>query len=127
MKPFDWKKWCDEQRNTAVKQWWDLMGADNYAECYLYYKMGALAVFAGDTTPEGWTLASPERLHAGLDMKLALRMITRMSARIPFIPDSDPLEEIKAVEEKPVRHIQNDCLGLSWDQIERMQGGRLRR
>lgn len=25
------------------------------------------------------------------------------------------------------RYVQNDCLGLSWDQIERSQGGKLNR
>ncbi len=25
------------------------------------------------------------------------------------------------------RHVQNDCFGLSWDEIERKQGGKLKR
>jgi len=37
-------------------------------------------------------------------------------------------ERDKRLQESSARRSpKNDCLGLSWDQIERMQGGKLRR
>lgn len=42
------------------------------------------------------------------------------------IVDKKGLEEFKASRPKK-NQVKNDCLGLSWEQIEAMQGGKLRK
>lgn len=41
------------------------------------------------------------------------------------IVDADGLKAWQATRTK--RDVQNECLGMSWDEIERRQGGKLRR
>lgn len=62
------------------------MSRDNYADCYLYYRTGELAVFSGHETPEGWTLAHAERLHGGREQAATQRLILEISNRLPFLP-----------------------------------------
>ena len=42
------------------------------------------------------------------------------------VVDAAGLEEFKKLRGKR-SEVKNDCLGLSWDQIEAMQGGKLKR
>ena len=43
------------------------------------------------------------------------------------IVNKDGLENFKSNRKRKFPEVKNDCLGLSWDQIERMQGRKLKR
>ena len=44
-----------------------------------------------------------------------------------MIPSNDIVDLEEKNKRLPKKSIKNDCLGLSWDAIEKMQGGKLNR
>lgn len=46
---------------------------------------------------------------------------------VKMFPSGEIVTYEEARKRLPLSSIQNDCCGLSWDEIERKQGGKLRR
>ena len=76
----------NDQSSKAADQWKTIMFRDNWAACYLYYRTGELAVFAGETTPDGWTLGDQRRLGPELTRDQARARIIESCKRLPFLP-----------------------------------------
>ena len=77
---------CELQSDVAAHQWAKLQAADPLAAIYLYYRTGQLGAFAGDHTPEGWTLGTGHRLNPMGNQEEVRAFIYQTARRLPFLP-----------------------------------------
>ena len=74
-----------EARKCAEK-WFPLQCRKDWASFYLYYRTGELDVSDAEDAPEGWTLASAERLNPGDTRAQVAAKIATIAQRLPFLP-----------------------------------------
>ena len=74
-----------EARKCAEK-WFPLQCRRDWASFYLYYRTGELDVSDAENAPEGWTLASAERLNPGDTRAQVAAKIATIAQRLPFLP-----------------------------------------
>ena len=72
-----------EARKCADK-WFPLQCRKDWASFYLYYRTGELDV--AEDAPEGWTLASAERINPGDTRAQVAAKIATIAQRLPFLP-----------------------------------------
>ena len=76
---------ASEARKCAEK-WFPLQCRKEHAAFYVYYRTGELDVSDAEETPEGWTLASAERINPGDTRAQVAAKIATIAQRLPFLP-----------------------------------------
>ena len=75
-----------DQANKCADKWFPLQCRKEWAAFYLYWRTGELDVSDAETTPEGWTLASSERISPALTKAQVAAKINAIASTLPFLP-----------------------------------------
>ena len=74
------------QSRKCADKWFPLQCRKDWASFYLYYRTGELDVSDAEETPEGWTLASSERINPASTRDQVAAKIATIAQRLPFLP-----------------------------------------
>ena len=75
-----------EQARKCAEKWFPLQCRKDWASFYVYYRTGELDVSDAEGTPEGWTLASSERINPAMTRDQVTSKISILAQRLPFLP-----------------------------------------
>ncbi|MBV6343485.1 hypothetical protein HWQ67_18080 [Candidatus Magnetobacterium casensis] len=79
-------KWLHDQVRRQAELWFVGQCRNPYARYYLYYKTGEILISDAEHTPEGYTLADPQRISQAWTVDQACTWAHSVLRRTPCLP-----------------------------------------
>ena len=83
------RDWIADQATRVSEFWFQAQCLLPTANFHLYFQSGALEIFEGFETPDGWELATPQRISPMWTQIQARQFVINTAQKLPCLPTED--------------------------------------